>query len=304
MTPMSELAQKVKNSLDEARLFGLAVQVFLGFQMRAPFEPRFTSLAQTVLSPTVAGLGLLWLTFVLVVAPTPFSEIAFRAETSTRIQTFTSRMLTIALVPFAGALMLSVFVAMTTIVSTVVAWGIAAAFVGTAAWWWFGFALLQRRTPKPKRPVTHDSALTDRVQQVLTEARMVLPGAQALLGFQLATFLMEAFDRLPMSLKRLHAVSLGLVALATILVMAPAAFHRIAENGEDSERVADFGARMVLTALAPLACGLVIDGYVVLTQASVGPLIAVGLPAAFLATAVSLWAVYPFMVRRRRRTRV
>jgi hypothetical protein len=47
----------------------------------------------------------------------------------------------------------------------------------------------------------------------------------------------------------------------------------------------------------------VIDGYVVLTQASVGPLIAVGLPAAFLATAVSLWAVYPLMVRRRRRTR-
>jgi hypothetical protein len=191
---------------------------------------------------------------------------------------------------------------MTTIVSTVAAWGIAAAFVGTAAWWWYGFALLHRRTPKPKRPMTHDSALTDRVQQVLTEARMVLPGAQALLGFQLATFLMESFDRLPLSLKRLHAVSLGLVALATILLMAPAAFHRIAESGEDSERVADFGWRMVLTALAPLACGLVIDGYVVLTQASVGPLIAVGLPAAFMATAVSLWAVYPFVVRNRRRT--
>lgn len=37
------------------------------------------------------------------------------------------------------------------------------------------------------------------MEEVLTECRMVLPGAQALLGFQLAIVLMEAFDRLPVS---------------------------------------------------------------------------------------------------------
>lgn len=44
---MADLQHKVKNSLDEARLPILVVQVFLGFQLRAPFESGFERLTQT-----------------------------------------------------------------------------------------------------------------------------------------------------------------------------------------------------------------------------------------------------------------
>src|SRR5262249_42425912 len=50
----------------------------------------------------------------------------------------------------------------------------------------------------------NQTELKDRIDHVLTEARLVLPGAQALLGFQLLIFLTEAFDKLPQPLKLIH----------------------------------------------------------------------------------------------------
>ena len=38
--------------------------------------------------------------------------------------------------------------------------------------------------------------LTNKIKHVLTECRVVLPGAQALLGFQFICVLTESFDRL------------------------------------------------------------------------------------------------------------
>ena len=65
---------------------------------------------------------------------------------------------------------------------------------------------------------------------------MVLPGAQALLGFQLITIFMEGFDKLPNSSKFIHIGSLVLIALTMILLMSPAAYHRIAEQGDGMAR--------------------------------------------------------------------
>ncbi len=52
-----------------------------------------------------------------------------------------------------------------------------------------------------------------KVEHVLTEARVVLPGVQALLGFQLAAVLTDAFEKLPRSSQLLHLASLGALAL-------------------------------------------------------------------------------------------
>ena len=73
---------------------------------------------------------------------------------------------------------------------------------------------------------------------------MVLPGVQALLGFQLAVTLTRAFEALPYSSKLVHAAALMLVALAVILLIAPAAFHRIAFSGEDTEEFHRIGFRI------------------------------------------------------------
>jgi len=46
--------------------------------------------------------------------------------------------------------------------------------------------------------------LTDKIQQVLTEVRVALPGAQTLMGFQFIALFMEAFQKLPQPLKIIH----------------------------------------------------------------------------------------------------
>ena len=66
-----------------------------------------------------------------------------------------------------------------------------------------------------------------KIEQMLTEARVVLPGAQALFGFQLAIVLTQSFEQLPSASKITYVASLFLVALPIVLLMAPAAYHRI-----------------------------------------------------------------------------
>jgi hypothetical protein len=67
-----------------------------------------------------------------------------------------------------------------------------------------------------------DTPLHVKIEQLLTEARVVLPGAQALFGFQLAIVLTRAFEQLPKVSIVVHAASLFLVALAVMMLMAPA----------------------------------------------------------------------------------
>ncbi len=69
--------------------------------------------------------------------------------------------------------------------------------------------------------------LGDAVNAVLNECRMILPGIQALFGFQLiAVYQPPFFDKLTGGEQRLHLAALILLALAAGLVMAPAAYHR------------------------------------------------------------------------------
>jgi Family of unknown function (DUF6328) len=64
---------------------------------------------------------------------------------------------------------------------------------------------------------------------------VILPGSQALLGFQLAIVLTQAFEKLPPALKMVHGAALLFISLSIVLLMAPAAYHRIVYKGEDSE---------------------------------------------------------------------
>ncbi len=148
--------------------------------------------------------------------------------------------------------------------------------------------------------MTHKTALSDRLQQVMTESRMIVPGAQALLGFQFSTVFTTAFDRLPPGVKVIHVAGMCAIALAAVLLIAPASFHRIAENGEDSERVVAVASRFVLLSLVPLAVGVALDVWVVVLQTGMSSGLGLLFPVATLAVAIAVWFVYP-LVRRRQR---
>jgi hypothetical protein len=97
---------------------------------------------------------------------------------------------------------------------------------------------------------------------------MVLPGAQALLGFQLAMMFVEDFDKLPERIKYIHMGGLAAIGVSMVLLMTPAAYHRIVESGEDSESFHRLASRLVLAAMAFLALGIAADFLVVVEKVS------------------------------------
>jgi hypothetical protein len=137
--------------------------------------------------------------------------------------------------------------------------------------------------------MSEPTSVESRIKQVLTEARVVLPGVQALLGFQLTAMLTDAFGQLPKSLQYLHLASLGLLASSMVFLMAPAAFHRIVERGEDTERLHRFSSAMILTAMVPLGLGLAADFYVVLQKVLDSPALSAGLAVTSLLFFFGLW---------------
>jgi hypothetical protein len=141
--------------------------------------------------------------------------------------------------------------------------------------------------------------LQHEVRLVLEEARMIVPGVQALFGFQLiASFSTVFFAELSWGDHIVHMASICWTAAAMGLVMAPAAFHRQAERGMISKRLVRVGTRFLQGALLALSVGIGLDTYLVaflvfenrIGAVFVGAIIAIGL--------VSLWFVYPRAVRR------
>jgi hypothetical protein len=143
-----------------------------------------------------------------------------------------------------------------------------------------------------------DAKLHDRIDYALTEARVMLPGAQALLGFQLLVILTKAFETLPDAARLTHFAALACVALAIILLIAPAAIHRVAFDGEDDERFLRIGSRIITLALIPLSFGVSTELYVATTRLlpdSPAPLWAAVIGLGCL---LGLWYVLPFVLRR------
>jgi hypothetical protein len=167
------------------------------------------------------------------------------------------------------------------------------------AFWYGPYAVRGRRETEDKEDAVENTPLDQRIVEVLTEARVLLPGAQALLGFQLAIVLMETFERLPEAAQVVHLVSLGFVALATIVLMAPAAYHRIVESGRDTERLHEFASRMLLLALGLLGPGFSGDLYVVLRRAG-HPQAAIPAAVAALLVFYGAWFGAMLWLRRRR----
>ena len=92
---------------------------------------------------------------------------------------------------------------------------------------------------------------------------MVLPGAQALLGFQLASVLTEPFAALPRASQLTHLAALGAIAVAVVLLVTTAAYHRIVDRGEETEGFLRVASRLVVGALVAIALGLCGELYVV-----------------------------------------
>jgi len=155
----------------------------------------------------------------------------------------------------------------------------------------------QRDKEDQSRDDLDKEELDKRAQNAIEEARMVLPGIQALFGFQLIAVFNQRFPQIPAGQQLLHYCALLLVGAAIGLIMAPAAYHRIAEQHSVSRFFIQLASFMIAVSMLPLLTALCFEiyilGHLVLDNDQASFWIAVVM-AAFLA---ALWYVMPFTAR-------
>src|SRR5947209_123202 len=285
------LQKKLKTALNETRLLVLGSQILLGFQFHGVFQESFRESSGLARALDAVALLLMVTTLGLLIAPSMQHRIVEEGRTTERIFQATGTMAGAALLPFAISLGIDHYAVFERLFGPAAGYLAGAVFLALALVFWYGLEYLKRakEAPMPKQKPQEHTPLPTKIEEMLTEARVVLPGAQALLGFQLAVTLTRAFEELPFTSKFVHAAALVLVALAVILLMAPAAFHRIAFAGEDSEEFHRIGSRFIVAATVPLAAGIAGDVYVAIAKIAEMPLLGLAAALAVLIVLPALW---------------
>ncbi len=306
MPTNTSLKDQIKHALDETLILITGAEILIGFQYSGVFNTGFERLPLPVKYLQIVGLILLLFTLILIMSPVPYHRIADCGKPSWRFCRFVRRAILVSLLPFALGLGLDVYIVTGKIGGQVLGAiaGVAAGLTALAFWYVIEFLRRERdgraemKDNQRENPENaEDPKLADKVDHVLTEARVVLPGAQALLGFQFAVVLVPGFDQLSQPSKYLHLLGLMLIAVSTILLMTPAAYHRIVEQGEDTEHFYDLAGRCVLAAMAILALGIVVNFYIVVDKVTTSGFMAVVGSAILLIMFYGLWFGYTIYKR-------
>jgi len=297
---MPNLSEKVSTALQEVRILVLGSQILLGFQFHAIFQPKFATLSTPLQILDGVAYGLMLASVILFLSPSSFHRLAEHADDTARLHRFTTRIAAIGLLPLAACLGLDECLVATVIVGTSEAVTIGCLLSVAAIVAWYGIGLMRRRKPRaaPSEEVMH-TPVSEKIRTLGTEIRVVLPGAQALLGFQFSAFFSDAFEHLTDASKAIHFASVTGMAIVVLLLMAPAAFHRIATGGDDTKEVNVFGSYSMLAAMLLLAASLAGEFYVVLATTTKSDVVAVSASLIAFAIAYGLWFAFPLLVRRR-----
>lgn len=283
----------------------LGIQILLGFSYRAFFAEGYESLADIQKWLLAASLTCLLASFSLLMTPPMHHRIAYRGTDDPPVYMFANRVTAAALLPFAAAIGLALYVLVSHAVGETAGMAFGASFATLAVLLWYAIEIPLRKSEswtrmmERQRPEPQSASLKQRIEQLMTETRIILPGVQALLGFGLSAILSQSFDKLSETSKIVHVTALGALGIAMILLMAPAAYHRIVTSGEATEDVLRFSHYALLGSMIPLAFGLAAGFYVALTRVMEAPFWPA--VAAFISMLImlALWFALPLIARRR-----
>ena len=152
-------------------------------------------------------------------------------------------------------------------------------------------------TPESGRRETEEERADRNLSDLLQELRVALPGVQVLFAFLLTVPFTQRFDTLTDFQEKLYFAILICVALATVMLVAPTAGHRILFRRQQKEfivTIANFLALMGLLLLAIAMCGVIalISDY--LFGSTTAVLSTTGIALAFL----GFWFAGPFLRRQ------
>jgi Family of unknown function (DUF6328) len=289
----------LKVSLDELRMQMLGTQVAFGFQFQSLFQDRLDLDQLSIQLAAFVGLGFIVLTLGLLIAAPAMHRIAEGGAATERMRRLTARSARAALLTLSISLAAALFVSVETELGLRAAWiaAVLAALVTVAAWQAWGM-LLGHRSARHTGANDMSAKLHDKIDYTLTEARVILPGAQALFGFQLIVILTKSFATLPDQARIAHFAALACVALAVVLLIAPAAIHRIAFDGDDDDRFLLIASRIITLALVPLSVGISTELYVAATRLLPGTAAPSWTAGIGLCLLLGLWYVVPLALRR------
>jgi hypothetical protein len=140
-----------------------------------------------------------------------------------------------------------------------------------------------------------NESLKDEMRNVIEEARMILPGVQALFGFQTMAVFNTRFEELTNPCRFAYIAALGLLTLAMGLLMTPAAYNRLAERGKVSRNMINLSSTLITSGTIPLILAFAIDVYVVVVAAVDNIRLGAFGALATLCTLTSLWFLLPIV---------
>lgn len=297
-----KLDGRLKTALDESRLLILGTQVLFGFQFEAVFQQHFSSLPRVNQNIHCVGLMLFVISIALLVAPSIYHQLVWNGESRSGAVKLATDFAGWSMLPFSLGLGAAAFVTFSVLFGQIAAAAFSVVFLLASLGFLYGIGFALKQKGAMAMPKQHDATpLKTKIEQMLTEARVVIPGGQALLGFQFIATLTQVFQELPPALLGLHALGLCSVALAVVMLMTPAAVHRIAYNGEDNEQFFRIGSRLVVAASAPLAIGISADVAVVFYIVTHSLLTGVVTGLLTLIILLACWLGFPIWLRSRRR---
>src|SRR5262245_7016913 len=103
--------------------------------------------------------------------------------------------------------------------------------------------------------------LEHKIENALNEARILVLGGQVLIGSAYRSAFSPGFERLSPFVQNLRLVSLVLMLVGLGVLLVPPAYHRIAEDGENTAKLHRVVTRALEVALFPFAIGLSVDVY-------------------------------------------
>jgi uncharacterized protein YacL len=133
--------------------------------------------------------------------------------------------------------------------------------------------------------------------ELLNELRVALPGVQFLFAFLLTVPFQQRGGRITGFQKDVYVVTLVAAAVATVLLIAPAAQHRVLFRMHDKEALLKRSSRSAYAGLVVLALAISAALLLVL-DVLVGPVLAWTISAVVAAMLVWWWMAVPITKRR------
>jgi hypothetical protein len=130
------------------------------------------------------------------------------------------------------------------------------------------------------------------MRNIIEEARCILPGLQAVFGFQTIAVFNERFNDLALYAQACHMVGLALMVIAMALLMTPAVYYR-AQHGYATSHMVKVSRKAIRGALMPLAVGLSLDMLTVVSLATDMLSLSIAAAVASLCLFVGLWYLIP-----------